>query len=232
MPPYWSEYPSDRCKVRLVSARVNQREYDASRRRLASQERRHRILSAARQTFVDRGYGATTMSSIAAGAGVALDTVYELVGRKPALFRLLIETAISGQDEPVAAEERDYVRAIREEPDAERKLSLYTAAIRRIHARLAPLIAVLQEAAPADPELATLWREIGDRRAANMRLFAQDLAATGRLRVPVGEAADVIWSTSSAELYLLLVHQRQWAPERYEAWLLDAWERLLLSAQG
>jgi AcrR family transcriptional regulator len=49
--------------------------------------------------FLERGYVRTTMTAIAEEAGVALDTVYELVGRKPDLFRLLIETAISGGDE-------------------------------------------------------------------------------------------------------------------------------------
>jgi hypothetical protein len=61
-----------------------------------------------------------------------------------------------------------------------------------------------------------------------MRLLAADLAAAGRLRVPVDEAAEVIWATNAPELYLLLVDQRGWPPERYERWLADTWVRLLL----
>jgi hypothetical protein len=38
-------------------------------------------------------------------------TVYAAVGKKPALFRLLIEVAISGSDQVLPAEEPDYVRA-------------------------------------------------------------------------------------------------------------------------
>jgi hypothetical protein len=68
---------------------------------------------------------------------VALDTSYATVGRKPALARLLIETAISGTD----------------------------------------------QAAPTEPELAALWTEIAERRAANMRLFVADLAAVAPLRL-------------------------------------------------
>ena len=41
------------------------------------------------------------MPAIADASGIALDTVYATVGKKPALFRLLVEMAISGQDEAV-----------------------------------------------------------------------------------------------------------------------------------
>jgi len=51
--------------------------------------------------------------------------LHATVGKKPALFRLLVEAAISGHNEAVPAEERDYVRAIRAEPDAARKLQIY-----------------------------------------------------------------------------------------------------------
>ena len=100
--------------------------------------------------FLENGYAATTMPAIANTAGIALDTVYATVGKKPALFRLLVEMAISG-DKAVPAEAPDYVRAIRAEPDAARKLQLYAAALRAIQPRLAPLIRVLQGAAPLIP---------------------------------------------------------------------------------
>jgi AcrR family transcriptional regulator len=212
-----------------MAGSVKRKPYDASSRSEASRQRRHAILLAARAEFADRGYVRATMGGIASRAGVALDTVYELVGRKPELFRLLIETAISGQDEAVTAVDRDYVHAIREEPTAAGKLIRYAAAMRAIQSRLAPLLAVLQQAAGADDDLARLWQEISERRAANMRLFAADVASAGELRVPIEEAADIVWATNSAELYLLLVGQRGWEPDRYQSWLAETWERLLLA---
>jgi len=77
------------------------------------------------------------MTAIAEAAGVALDTVYAAVGPKPVLFRLLLETAISGADDAVPAESRDYVRAIRSAPDAPGRLRIYAAALRRVQPRLA-----------------------------------------------------------------------------------------------
>ena len=171
-----------------------------------------------------------TIGAVAKAAGVNIDTVYASVGKKPALFGLLVEAAISGGDAAVPAQERDYVRAIRAEPDAAAKLRIYAAALGAIQPRLAPIFAVLQAAAPQDEALNSLWQDIARRRAENMRLLAQDLAATGRLRpgLSVDRVADIIWSMNSPEFYLLLVEQRGWPLEEFERWLADAWARLLL----
>jgi AcrR family transcriptional regulator len=213
---------------------VKPRPYHAPHRRAAAQATRRAILDAAARLFVERGYSPTTMAAIAEAASVALDTLYAAVGPKPVLFRLLVETAISGTEEPVPALEREYVHAIYAERDPRRKLELYAQAVRRTQERLAPLFRVLQQAAPMHPELMALWEKIAQRRARNMRMLATDLAETGRLRpgVTIDEAADAIWAMNSSEFYVLLVHERGWAPERYERWLGDAWTRLLLQDQG
>jgi len=205
------------------------RQYDASKRHEAAARTREAILNAALRLFGDRGYAATPMTAIAEQAGVALDTVYASVGPKPKLARLLIETAISGSSQAVPAGERGYVQAIRATPDAETKIAIYASAMRMIAGRLAPVLGILQQAAPAEPELAALWRDIAERRAANMHLFVTDLAAVATLRVDPGEAADIVWATNAPELYQLLVYQRGWTPERYEHFLADTWRRLLLA---
>ncbi len=211
---------------------VKRRKYDSSARKAAAQSTRQSIIDAARRVFIQNGYAGATMPVIAKEAGIALDTVYAAVGKKPTLFRLLVETAISGRDRAVDAEERDYVRAIRAEPDAEQKLRIYAAALSAIQPRLAPIFKVLQAAATQDTELNALWQEISQRRAANMRLLARNLAATGRLRrdLSIAKVADIIWSLNSPEFYLLLVEERGWSAEAFEHWLADAWGRLLLKS--
>src|SRR6202022_3672358 len=111
------------------------RQYDRSKRREAAARTREAILNAALGLFADRGYAATPMTAIAEQAGVALDTVYASVGRKPQLARLLIEAAISGRSQAVPAEERDYVRAIQAAPDAGTKIAIYASAMRMIAGR-------------------------------------------------------------------------------------------------
>jgi AcrR family transcriptional regulator len=212
----------------LMPAPVKRR-YDATRRRQAAARTRTAILDAARQLFTERGYAATPMTAIADRAGVALDTVYASVGRKPELARLLVETAISGTDHAIPAEQREYVRAIQAAPDAKTKIALYAAAITAIAPRMALVLAISQQAARDEPELARLWAQVAERRAANMRLFVADLATAAPLRLDPDQAADIVWATNSAEMYQLLVGQRGWSPQRYERFLTDTWRRLLLA---
>ena len=204
------------------------RRYDATRRREGAARTRAAILDAARALFTERGYAATAMTAIADRAGVALDTVYASVGRKPQLARLLIETAISGTSQAVPAGQRDYVRAVQAAPDAATKIAIYAAAVTAIAPRMALVLGIIQQAARDEPELAALWAEIAERRAANMRLFVADLAAVAPLRLDLDQAADIVWATNAAEMYQLLVSQRGWSPQRYQDFLADTWRRLLL----
>ena len=94
---------------------------------------------------------------------------------------------------------------------------------------MALVLGIIQQAARAEPELAALWAEIAERRAANMRRFVADLAAVAPLRLDPDQAADIVWATNAAEMYQLLVSQRGWSPQRYEDFLADTWRRLLLA---
>ena len=208
------------------------RRYQAPQRAEHAAATRHAVLEAARELFTTRGYAATTVGQIAERAGVAVDTLYATVGRKPVLLREVFETALSGRDVAVPAEERDYVRAIRAAPSAREKIAIYAGAIARIAPRTAPVQLALRDAAARDPECAALDTELADRRAGNMRLFAADLRATGELRADLtdDEVADIVWSMTAAEYYLLLVRRRGWTPQRFGEHLCDAWTRLLLAA--
>jgi AcrR family transcriptional regulator len=215
-----------------VSRQVNRpkRGYRSRRRLEQGAATRRAVLEQARRLFVERGYASTTVAEIAAAAGVAVDTVYATVGRKPVLLRELVETSISGEDVAVPAGQRDYVRAVRAAPSAEEKLAIYAEAVTAIQQRLAPIFLALRQAAASDASCAELWAEISRRRAHNMRELAGDLRRTGRLRADLsdGQVADVVWSMNSAEYWVLLVGERGWAPEQFRGWLLDAWSRVLL----
>jgi AcrR family transcriptional regulator len=209
---------------------VNGRVYDNAARQTQSAETRQRVLNAAHQLIAARGYRKTTVADIALEAGVHIDTVYALVGRKPVLLRELIEQAVSGTDRAVTPEERNYVKAILAEPDPARKLAIYARAVRHIQARMAPLFLALRDASATEPEAGVVWREISDRRAKNMRDLVRNLKAADGLRddLSIDEAADTIWATNSSELYVLLTVERGWSADRYERWLADTWCRLLL----
>ncbi|MEO7126735.1 MAG: helix-turn-helix domain-containing protein [Nakamurella sp.] len=210
---------------------VSKRRYHSPRRAEQAEATRRAVLDAATELFVDVGYSGTTVADIAARARVSVDTVYAAVGRKPALLRELVETAISGTGQAVPAEQRDYVIRIRAETTATEKIAIYADAITNIQQRMAPVYLALRDAAATDPDCAALWVDIAQRRSRNMLLFAADLRDTGKLRTYLNnqQVADIIYSMNAAEYWDLLVGQRSWTPQQFTAWLTDAWTRLLLA---
>src|SRR6185503_15617068 len=90
------------------------RRYHSPRRAEQAVATRRAVLEAARELFIADGYAATTVAGVARRARVAVDTVYATVGRKPELLREVLETAISGTDQAVPAEQRDYVARVRD----------------------------------------------------------------------------------------------------------------------
>ena len=104
--------------VLLVTGTGKTRRYDATTRRAAADRTRRRVLAAAHHLFTTRGYAETSVAQVARRARVSVDTVYAAVGRKPQLLLAVHDMALAGGPEPVPAEQRDYVRAVREAPDA------------------------------------------------------------------------------------------------------------------
>jgi hypothetical protein len=159
--------------------------------------------------------------------------VYAAVGRKPQLLLAVHDMALAGGPEPVPAEQRDYVRAVREAPGARAKITTYAAAMGRLLPTTVPLMNALREAGATEPECRKVWLAISERRAANMLMFAADLRATGELRADLTDrqVADLVWSMNSAEYFGLLA-ARGFTPQEYAEQVADVWCRTLLSAAG
>ena len=214
--------------VRLVPTRRtpparSRRRYDSTRRREQARRTRLDILDAAGQLFVERGYAGTKLSAVAEAAGVAVDTVYAAYGSKPGLLRALVTAALRGSEDAEPLRESATIQAIRAEPDARRKLTLYGGLLAEVNPRLAPLARVLREAAPSEPVIAEMWAGLQDDRLDGMREFAAHLGDSGALRdgVSKAQARDVLWALGSPELHDLLVSARGWSVKRYGAWVAE-----------
>jgi AcrR family transcriptional regulator len=217
-------------KLDPVSDQVKRRRYRSALRAQGAAATRQAVLASAQRLFTTSGYAATSVADIAAAADVNIDTVYATVGRKPQLLLAVIDMTLGGSAEPIPAEQRDWVEAIRAAPTAAAKIATYAQALTRIMPTAAPLFEALREAAATDPECARMRDELAERRAANMALFAANLRATGQLRDDLSDeqVADVVWTTNAPEYYRL-VASRGWTPETYGKLLQDMWTRLLLA---
>lgn len=208
---------------------VNTRPYRSPRRRERAAATRAAVLRAAHELFTAAGYADTPVSEVAARARVSVDTVYASVGRKPQLLLAVHDMVLGSAGEPVPAEQRDYVRAIRAAPDARSKIEVYASALGRLLPTTAPLAEALRVAGLTDPECRRVWEDLDERRARHMRLFAADLRATGELRGDLSddEVADLVWSMNAPSYFSALIRRGR-TPEQYAALLVDVWTRTLL----
>ena len=172
------------------------------------------------------------MPSLAAAAGVSVETIYRAFGSKAGLFRAVVDAAVAGgaARAQVPVPERPAIRAIVAEGDPRRQVERYAATQPGIHRRAGPLLRVLAEAAPTDPTLRALWESIETDRRHGQGGFVQMLAARGVIRagLDVETAGDTLWALTSLAVYDLLAGLRGWSDEQYRAWLGDALAALLL----
>lgn len=179
------------------------------------------VVDAARDLFLERGYGSTTIEAISARSDVPPATVYRLFASKRGILKALLDVSIAGDDEAVPVADRAPVRALLADADPRRKLSGLVAVAAQVNARTAPIYRILVSAAAADPDAATLLDELGRQRQEGQGRIARSLARAGALRPDLRErdAGDIIHALVSPEVYGLLVVDRGWSPERYTAWL-------------
>lgn len=211
------------------------RRYDATRRRQQARENQRRIIDAATSLFAARGYAGTSMTDVAAAAGVAVQTVYAAFGTKVNLLARAIDVGLAGDDAPAAMANREPVRQVMAEPDPYRTVEMYAALTAAISARAHGVVLAAWAAAPSDPAVAALVAKLDAQRLTGMSNAARSLAAKARAAgclaedITEDDIRDALWIFNSAQLYGLLLRDRGWTPERYERWLARAWTRLLLT---
>ncbi len=211
------------------------RSYDSPRRREQAAATRREILEAAQRLFEERGYAATTMAAVAAEAGVALKTVYAAFETKSGLLRALWNLLLRGDEADVPVMERAWYRDVLEEPDPVRQLQLNARNARVVKTRIAGVLDVIRHAAQLDADSQELWARIQSDFHDNQRAIVQSLHDRGALRagLDVTQAADILWTLNHPDVWQLLVTQRGWGPERWEAWFADsACAQLLPRASG
>jgi len=198
----------------------DRRAYDASRRQERARQQREAALEHARRLFLDQGYVATTVESIAQAAGVSAATVYKTYGGKASLVRELCERALAGEG-PVPAETRS--DALRAATDARAVIDGWGTLAAEVSPRISPLLLLLRSAGETDGEAAALHVELDETRLTRMADNAQYFVEGGHLRsgITADEARDVLWLCTSPELFELLVLRRGWSAATFGEFVAD-----------
>lgn len=186
---------------------------------------RQKVLGAARDLFLHRGYFGATIEAIAKRAEVSPQTVYNVVGGKAALLKAVYDVALAGDDEPVPVGQRPIFAEIAAAADARACLGLYARLGREMLDRAGPLVTVVfVEGSGRDADLRAFIDKIETERAIGTAGMAHHIATRFGLRpgLTEAEAADVLWALTSPEMADRFTRRRGWSPDRYQQWLAGA----------
>jgi AcrR family transcriptional regulator len=194
------------------------RNYDSQLRDAQTAETRRRVVEAATREFVVLGYAKTSVSGIAAAAGVSRETVYHLIGGKPAVLKACYDVAVVGDHAQVPVADRKEYRAVLADPDPASAARSYGRLSAQLLGRIGPVLRVLAEAAH-EPELADLLAQTRAERLVGIRQLLATLSGVEQDSAQLGHAVDVIYALTSPELALLLLEQRGWSLTTYGEWV-------------
>jgi AcrR family transcriptional regulator len=167
--------------------------------------------------FVRDGYLVTTMASIAAEAGVAVQSLYLRFGSKVAILSAVLDVAIVGDFEPVPLLEREWVGELAALQDGPAAVHLYVGETARILSRTQAIYAVVQAASAG--EAGELLADNKRQRHEGQRTIADLLGRKPGFApgLTIDNAADVIYGLVSEDLYGLLVVDCGWSTEEWAA---------------
>lgn len=192
------------------------RRYHSALRARQAEGTRRAVIEAAKELFIANGWDLTGMREVASATGVSLETIYRHFDSKTGLLRSVADTAVVGDDAPVALAERSEFTAMGRGPRSAR-ISAAASVLAAVHERTAAIARLLRHAAPSDPEIAEMLKSTRERQ----RL---DVAAAIELiigRPPVAAEVDSIGALTSPDVFLLLVDESGWTAGQYRDWMID-----------
>lgn len=206
----------------------DKRKYSSAVRDEQAARTRTRILEAASELFLERGYARTTIKDIAVQADVARDTVHAIFGNKARVLTALIDLRLVPDDAVANVTQRQDAQAIRNEMDQRKQIELFAKFIAGISTELRPVFEILRTASAVEPEMANVFEEMNRFRLDNMQTYAKWIAARGPLRVTTRRAGEIIWALASLDVARMLCDEIGWTQSQHARWLTDTLIRTLL----
>jgi AcrR family transcriptional regulator len=208
-----------------MQSEIKRRAYSSALRTEQALQTRTRVITAAQQLFLERGYPKSTITAIAERSGVAADTVYHLFGSKSALLKEVLDVAIGGDDADQTVLDREEPQAMRAEPDQRKQVAMFAAGMSQQLERVRPMDDILRTAAAADADAAELRADLQLRqRRSAMTTVVEWIAEHGPLRdgTTVERGAAIAWTLTSSEVHQMLRDIWGWSAEDYRDWLRDS----------
>jgi AcrR family transcriptional regulator len=191
------------------------RRYDSSGRQDRARQSRAHVLGIAENLFLREGYASTTVATVAAEAGVSVETIYKTFGGKPGLIRAIQQSGLAGTGPVPAPDRSDAMSAEGLDPRA--TLRHWATLTMEVMPRVAPIVLLVRSAAATDPEMSVLLDDIDEQRLDRMRHNARRLDNRGQLRhaMTAEQAAEVMFAFTAPDFYDILVTRQKWTIDQY-----------------
>jgi AcrR family transcriptional regulator len=188
------------------------RSYQSSLRAQQAEQTRRRLVSAGHELFLSQGWTPTTMTQVAAAAGVGRPTAYLHFATKLDLLTACIDASLS----TVAVRERSDYQAMGTGTGPERAA---TAArwLRDAYQRSAAIQRVLDQAAATTPQAARTRILMENRRHDE---FANACRLVLGGHDPAAGLVDEVWALGSRYMWFMLA-ERGWSPQDWQAWFVS-----------
>lgn len=202
----------------------------ATKREQAAKTRR-KIIEAAHEEFVTRGYHGATIVSIAERAGVAAQTVYFVFHTKAEVISAVIDFAVlGGDDTSKVPQATDWWAAMIAEPRADEALRIFIRGAGPLFQRASAVSEVLRAAARGNEEVRERYRRSEDLRRQAFLEVIDAVRAKGKLRRGLDRrsATDLFLLLVGDATYEVMIAEYGWSHDRWIDWLCGSVPRLLL----
>lgn len=203
---------------------AKKRTYNAQSRQAQARANQERILASAKELFEVQGFDKVTIEQIAAHAQVSAPTIYALFKSKIGILKAVLDTALPAERHAALVE-----RGKLEKTPAKR---IATAAViaRQLYDAERKQLGAFQDVSILDPVLKKLEIERENRRYERLQEPIKNLAIENALAPSLDQekAHDIFWAFTGRDLYRMLVIERGWSSQEYEAWLTELLVKTLL----
>jgi AcrR family transcriptional regulator len=200
------------------------RSYESSLRKEKSEQTKRNIVVAAKRLFAAKGYEGTTIEQIAKRAKIATPTVYFFFKSKEGVLNELIHQSLFGSEYESLLER---CRAL-SDPIAALKMAAPIA--RAVYDAARSEMSFILGIYALSPEIGKVVSRLEQKRYEHQEPTIRLLEFHNLLpdHLDVTRARDLLWLLTCRENYRLLVIERGWSSEEYEAWLAGALVQFLV----
>lgn len=188
-----------------------------------------RIVRAAHELFVERGYTGARMADVAEAAGVAVQTVYFRFHTKSELLQACYERAVLGEDDPRPPMEQPWFARFLAARTGPAALHEFAVGNTEIVTRVGRLDDIVRSAAH-EPDAVAVRAASERLRRDGYRAFVQSISDRFGLRPGLDpeQATDLLLAYGGTSMWRSLVVDYGWSTDEFVDWLAETLSAQLL----